>query len=70
MSNGARWSAENRNKVEIMSRGSVNKVILIGNLGQDPEVRYMANGNAVAKICFLKKSTLFLYFLNFIFFLL
>ena len=32
-----------------MSRG-VNKVILIGNLGQDPEVKYMPNGNAVAKI--------------------
>ena len=32
-----------------MSRG-VNKVILIGNLGQDPEVRYMPNGNAVANI--------------------
>lgn len=29
---------------------SVNKVILIGNLGQDPEVRYMPNGNAVANI--------------------
>lgn len=29
------------------SRG-VNKVILIGNLGQDPEVRYMPNGSAVA----------------------
>ncbi|MGL4639406.1 MAG: single-stranded DNA-binding protein, partial [Shewanella sp.] len=27
------------------SRG-VNKVILVGNLGQDPEVRYMPNGNA------------------------
>ena len=32
-----------------MSRG-VNKVILIGNLGQDPEVRYTPNGNAVASI--------------------
>lgn len=32
-----------------MSRG-VNKVILIGNLGQDPEVRYMPNGNAVANV--------------------
>lgn len=31
------------------SRG-VNKVILIGNLGQDPEVKYMPNGNAVANI--------------------
>ncbi len=31
------------------SRG-VNKVILVGNLGQDPEVRYMPNGGAVASI--------------------
>ncbi len=29
------------------SRG-VNKVILVGNLGQDPEVRYMPSGGAVA----------------------
>lgn len=29
-----------------MARG-VNKVILIGNLGQDPEVRYMPSGGAV-----------------------
>ena len=28
--------------------GSVNKVILIGNLGKDPEVRYLENGAAVA----------------------
>lgn len=26
---------------------SVNKVILIGNLGRDPEMRYMPNGDAV-----------------------
>jgi single-strand DNA-binding protein len=26
----------------------INKVILIGNLGQDPEIRYMADGTAVA----------------------
>ena len=32
-----------------MSRG-VNKVILIGNLGANPEVRYMPSGNAVANI--------------------
>jgi single-strand DNA-binding protein len=31
------------------SRG-VNKVILVGNLGNDPEVRYMPNGNAVANL--------------------
>ena len=27
--------------------GSINKVILIGNLGKDPEVRYLENGVAV-----------------------
>ena len=27
---------------------SLNKVLLIGNLGRDPEVRYMTNGEAVA----------------------
>ena len=32
-----------------MARG-INKVILVGNLGQDPEVRYMPNGNGVANI--------------------
>jgi single-strand DNA-binding protein len=31
------------------SRG-VNKVILVGNLGNDPEVRYMPNGEAVANL--------------------
>ncbi|WP_293005486.1 single-stranded DNA-binding protein [Nitrosomonas sp.] len=29
---------------------SVNKVILIGNLGKDPETRYMSNGDAVTNI--------------------
>ena len=29
--------------------GSINKVILIGNLGKDPEVRYLEGGVAVAK---------------------
>ena len=32
-----------------MARG-VNKVILIGNLGRDPEVRYAPNGQAVANV--------------------
>lgn len=32
-----------------MARG-VNKVILIGNLGADPETRYTPNGNAVANL--------------------
>ena len=30
--------------------GSVNKVILIGNLGNDPEIRSMQNGNRVANL--------------------
>jgi single-strand DNA-binding protein len=29
--------------------GSVNKVILIGNLGSDPEVRYLDGGSSVAR---------------------
>ena len=28
----------------------VNKVIIVGNLGNDPEVRYAANGSAIANI--------------------
>ena len=28
----------------------VNKVILVGTLGRDPEVRYAANGNAIANL--------------------
>jgi single-strand DNA-binding protein len=29
---------------------SVNKVILVGNLGRDPEVRYMPSGDAIANL--------------------
>ena len=32
-----------------MARG-INKVILVGNLGQDPEVRYMPSGGAVTNL--------------------
>lgn len=32
-----------------MARG-VNKVILVGNLGQDPETRYMPSGGAVTNV--------------------
>ncbi|MBX2807987.1 MAG: single-stranded DNA-binding protein [Cellvibrionaceae bacterium] len=32
-----------------MARG-INKVIVVGHLGQDPEVRYMASGGAVTNI--------------------
>ncbi len=33
-----------------MANGSVNKVILIGNLGRDPEIRYLPSGGAVANL--------------------
>ncbi|WP_130834302.1 single-stranded DNA-binding protein [[Erwinia] mediterraneensis] len=33
-----------------MATRGVNKVILVGNLGQDPEIRYMPSGGAVANI--------------------
>ena len=33
-----------------MSSRGVNKVILLGHLGQDPEVRYMPNGGAVTNV--------------------
>ncbi|EMI2314974.1 single-stranded DNA-binding protein [Providencia rettgeri] len=33
-----------------MASKGVNKVILIGHLGQDPEIRYMPNGGAVANL--------------------
>ena len=32
-----------------MARG-INKVILVGNLGKDPEIRYSASGAAIANI--------------------
>lgn len=36
---------------------SINKVILIGNLGRDPEVRYMPSGDAVANITIATTET-------------
>ncbi len=29
---------------------SVNKVIIVGNLGRDPEIRYMPSGDAIANM--------------------
>ncbi|ECI0980834.1 single-stranded DNA-binding protein [Salmonella enterica subsp. enterica serovar Newport] len=40
-----------------MSSKGVNKVILIGNLGQAPEVRYMPNGSAVANFSLATSET-------------
>lgn len=39
-----------------MARG-VNKVILIGNVGGEPEVRYMPNGNAVTTLSIATSET-------------
>lgn len=39
-----------------MARG-INKVILIGNVGTDPEVRYMPNGNAVSTLSIATSET-------------
>ena len=39
-----------------MARG-INKVILIGNLGNDPEVKYMPNGEAVANVSVATSDT-------------
>src|ERR1035437_2239487 len=36
---------------------SVNKVILIGNLGKDPDVRYMPSGEAVTNITLATTDT-------------
>jgi len=33
-----------------MAKGTVNKVIILGRLGSDPEVRYMPSGSAVANL--------------------
>ena len=36
---------------------SINKVILIGHLGKDPEVRYMSSGKAVANASLATSET-------------
>ncbi|WP_392562768.1 single-stranded DNA-binding protein [Orbus sturtevantii] len=40
-----------------MANRGINKVILVGNLGQDPEVRYLPNGGAVANISVATSET-------------
>ena len=37
--------------------GSVNKVILIGNLGRDPEIRSLQDGNKVANLSLATSDT-------------
>lgn len=40
-----------------MASKGINKVILIGYLGQDPDIRYMPNGGAVASIALATSET-------------
>ena len=40
-----------------MASKGINKVILIGNLGQDPDIRYMPDGGAVASIALATSET-------------
>jgi single-strand DNA-binding protein len=43
-------TVQQANKGITMASRGINKVILVGNLGQDPEVRFMPSGSAVANL--------------------
>jgi single-strand DNA-binding protein len=47
---GPRGYKETARKGEIGMAGSVNKVVLIGNLGRDPEVRRLSSGDPVVNL--------------------
>lgn len=49
--------AINGNKESKMASKGVNKCIIVGNLGDDPTVRYMPNGDAVANITIATSET-------------
>ena len=38
--------------------GSLNKVLLIGRLGADPEIKQMVNGKSVARLSLLQQAIL------------
>ena len=40
-----------------MAQRGINKVILVGNIGQDPEVRFMPSGGAVANLTLATSET-------------
>ncbi len=46
----------NRNR-KVIKMASVNKVILVGNLGRDPETRYMPDGGAITNISIATTSS-------------
>ena len=43
--------------MEVFVAGSVNKVILVGNLGKDPEMRFMPDGTKVANFSIATSET-------------
>ena len=51
-----KFPEKNEQEVSVASRG-VNKVILVGNVGQDPETRYMPNGGAVTNVTLATSET-------------
>jgi Single-strand binding protein family len=44
------WGIVDRHRMEEVMAGSVNKVILVGNLGRDPEVRYTQDGSKIVHL--------------------
>jgi single-strand DNA-binding protein len=52
---GVEWPQQERKGRLIMA--GVNKVIVVGNLGQDPEVRYMPDGTAVTNFSVATSET-------------
>ena len=40
-----------------MAKGTVNKVTLVGRLGQDPEIRFTGEGNAIASFSVAKNES-------------
>ncbi|QQP86903.1 single-stranded DNA-binding protein [Entomomonas asaccharolytica] len=40
-----------------MAQRGINKVILVGNIGNEPEMRYMPNGNAVTTVSLATSDT-------------
>jgi single-strand DNA-binding protein len=51
------WVRFSNSNVRIHAMASVNKVILVGNLGRDPETRYMPDGGAITNISIATTSS-------------
>lgn len=55
---GISWPAQlHRPRSGLLNMASVNKVILVGNLGRDPEIRYTAEGSAVCNFSIATTSS-------------